>query len=157
MSAHTILSAPLGSIVSWSDGTPRPPERHSKKLAVWKTRNSSGRLIRKEDSRTLGTYTAPASFTLHEGDLGSRGTIVVTILRTFGIDSMLAFTVVERPPIGSSRVFDRPGPSHDLIHLAANREAAEAWLKRHPHPLAVLEEVTADEAAADHVEGRAAA
>ncbi|KDR88084.1 hypothetical protein L905_11665 [Agrobacterium sp. TS43] len=63
--------------------------------------------------------------------------------------------MIERPPIGSIRVFDRPGPSHDLIHLAANREAAEEWLKLHPHPMAVLEEV-ADDVAADHVEGRAA-
>ncbi|MBM7321958.1 hypothetical protein JS562_02135 [Agrobacterium sp. S2] len=156
MSAHTILSAPLGSIISWSDGTLRPPERHSKKLAVWKTRNSSGRLIRKEDSRILGSYTAPASFTLHEGDIGSRGTIVVTILRTFGVDSTLNFTVIERPPIGSIHVFDPPSPSQELIHLAADRQAAEAWLKLHRHPLAVLEEVTADEVAADHVEGRAA-
>lgn len=156
MSAHLVFSAAIGSLISWSDGTPRPPERHSKKLAVWKMRNSSGRLIRKEDPRTLGSYTAPASFTLHEGDIGSRGTIVVTILRTFGIDSTLAFTVIERPPIGSVRVFDRPGPSHDVIHLAADRQAAEAWLKLHRHPMAVLEEVTADEVAADHVEGRAA-
>lgn len=156
MSAHTIFSAPLGSIISWSDGTPRPPERHSKKLAVWKTRNSSGRLIRKEHSRALGGYTAPASCTLHEGDIGSRGTIVVSILRTFGVDSTLNFTVIERPPIGSIRVFDRPSPSQELIHLAADRQAAEAWLKLHRHPLAVLEEVTADEVAADHVEGRAA-
>lgn len=156
MSAHLAFSAAIGSLISWSDGIPRPPERHSKKLAVWKTRNSSGRLIRKEDPRTLGSYTAPASFTLHEGDIGSRGTIVVTILRTFGIDSTLAFTVIERPPIGSVRVFDRLGPSHDLVHLATDRAAAEAWLKLHRHPMAVLEEVTADEVAADHVEGRAA-
>jgi hypothetical protein len=156
MSAPVILSAALGSIISWSDGTPRPPERHSKKLAVWKIRNSSGRLICKEDSRILGSYTAPASFTLHEGDIGSRGTIAVKILRTFGVDSTLAFTVIERPPVGSVRIFDRPGPSHELVHLAADREAAEAWLKVHRHPLAVLEEVTADGVAADHVEGRAA-
>lgn len=157
MPAHTAFSAPIGSLIAWGDGTPRPPERHSKKLASWKTRNGSGRMIRKEDARTRGSYTAPASFALHEGDLGSSGTFVVTILRTFGIDSTLAFTVVERPPVGSVRVFDRPGPSHELVHLAANREAAEAWLKVHRHPLAVLEEVTADEVAADHVEGRAAA
>jgi len=156
MSAHIAFTAAVGSLISWSDGTPRPPERHKRKLAVWKTRNGSGRLIRKEDPRTLGTYTAPASFTLHEGDIGSRGTIVVTILRTFGVDSTLAFTVIERPAIGSVRVYDRPGSSHELIHFATDRQAAEAWLKLHRHPLAVLEEVTADEVAADHVEGRAA-
>jgi len=84
-------------------------------------------------------------------------TIVVTILRTFGIDSALSFTVVERPPIGSIRVFDRPGPAHELIHLAESRAAAEVWLEAHRHPLAVLEEVTADEIAADRIEGRVAA
>ena len=41
--------------------------------------------------------------------------------------------------------------------LDADRRAAEEWLARHGHPNAVLEEVTADEVAADHVEGRVAA
>lgn len=158
MSASLIYDlAPIGSLISWADGTPRPPERHSKKLSAWKTRNSKGRLIRKEGSRTTGSYTAPASFTLHEDDIGGRNTIVITILRTFSIDSALSFTVVERPPIGSVRVFDRPGPAHELVHLAESRAAAEIWLKAHRHPLAVLDEVTADEIAADRIEGRAAA
>nr|CAD7038155.1 hypothetical protein RP007_04657 [Rhizobium sp. P007] len=115
MSAHIAFSAPVGSLIAWSDGTPRPPERHSKKLASWKTRNGTGRMIRKEEARTLGSYTAPASFTLHEGNLGGRGTFIVTILRTFGIDSTLVFTVVERPPdrfdprVRSSRSFTRTG------------------------------------------------
>lgn len=158
MSASLIHDlAPIGSIVTWSDGTPRPPERHRKKLSAWKTSNGTGRLIRKEGSRTIGSYTASASFTLHEGDISVRNTLVATILRTFGIDSVLSFTVVERPPIGSVRVFDRPGPAHELVHLAVSREAAETWLKTHRHPLAVMEEVTVDEIAADHVEGRLAA
>ena len=158
MSASLIHDlTPIGSLVAWSDGTPRPPERHRKKLSAWKTRNGTGRLIRKEERRTTGSYTAPASFTLHEGDIGGRDTIVVTILRTFGLDSALSFTVVERPPIGSIRVFDRPGPAHELVHLAESRAAAEIWLKAHRHPLAVLEEITADEIAADRVQGRAAA
>lgn len=133
--------APIGSILSWSDNTPRPPDRHKKKLSAWKTRNSSGRPIRKEAPRTPGNYTSPPSFTLHEGDLGGRGTIVVTILRTFGIDSTLTFGVLARSPLGSVRVFDRPGPSTELIHLAENRQAAELWLKSHRHPQAFLEDV----------------
>ena len=33
MTAQPIFDlAPIGSIVAWSDGTPRPPERHKKKL-----------------------------------------------------------------------------------------------------------------------------
>ena len=33
---------PLGTVVSVSDGTPRPPERFTKKLAAWKTTNFLG-------------------------------------------------------------------------------------------------------------------
>ena len=138
--------APIGSIVSWSDETPRPPERHKKKLIAWRDRNSSGRLIRKEVPRMLGNHTSPPAFTLHEGDLGGRGIIVVIILRTFGIDSTLSFKVLQRPPIGSVRVFDHPGSSRELVHLAADREAAEAWLKVHVYPHAMIEDVPDTEA-----------
>jgi hypothetical protein len=157
MSASLVFNlVPIGSVVSWSDGTPRPPERHKKKLGAWKTRNSSGRLIRKQASQTRGTYTAPACFTIHEGDYGSNGTVVLKVFRTFDVGaSTLSFAVVERPAIGSVRIFDRPGEGAELVHLAADRQAAEEWLLRHRHPQAVLEEVTrtqespsADQAAA---------
>lgn len=37
MSALSIFEdAPIGSMVAWSDNTPRPPERHRKKLSAWK-------------------------------------------------------------------------------------------------------------------------
>lgn len=65
--------------------------------------------------------------------------------------------VIERPAIGSCRVFDRPGERAELVHLAANGDAAGEWLSRHGYPHAVLEIVTADEVAADVVEGRVAA
>ncbi len=158
MSASLIYDlVPIGSIVAWSDGTPRPPERFRKKLAAWQTRNSKGRLIRKEPSRTHGNYTSPECFTLLEAELGSKGTVVISIRRTFDLTSDLTFKVIERPPIGSVRVLDRTARPATLIHLAENREVAEAWLKDQRCLDAVLEEVTADEVAADHVEGRAAA
>jgi hypothetical protein len=157
MSASLIYDlAPIGAIIAWSDGTPRPPERFKKKLAVWQTRNSSGRLIRKECPPQSGNYTSPGYFTLHEADFGSKSTVVMRIHRTFGLDSNLAFRVLERPALGSVRVFDRAGPNAELVHLADNRDAAEVWLKEHGYPNAVLEEVNADEVAAAHVEGRAA-
>ncbi|WP_159952657.1 hypothetical protein [Rhizobium sp. 18065] len=158
MSASLIFDlVPIGATVAWSDATPRPPERFRKKLASWKTRNSQGRLIRKEDARIRGSYAAPAYFTLHEGDFGANGVITIRVHRTFSIDSDLTFTVIERPKPGSVRIFDRAGEHAELVHLAADRQAAEAWLTRHGYPHAVLDEVTADEVAADHVEGRAAA
>ncbi|MCW0001812.1 hypothetical protein OE766_26715 [Pararhizobium sp. YC-54] len=155
MSASLIFDlAPIGSLVSWSDGTPRPPECFRNKLAAWETRNSQGRLIRKEGPRKLGSYTAPGSFTLHEGDIGSRTTILVTIRRTFGLDSDLTFRVIARPPLGSVRIFDRGGETRELLHLTKDRQAAETWLKAHRYPGAVLEEIGADEAAAEADEGR---
>ncbi|WP_371746614.1 hypothetical protein [Aminobacter sp. SR38] len=87
MSASLIFDlAPIGSLVSWSDGKPRPPERFHKKLAAWQTRNSQGRLIREEGPRKLGSYTSPGYFTLHQEDIGGKSMILVTLHRTFGLD-----------------------------------------------------------------------
>ncbi|WP_026622762.1 hypothetical protein M728_005347 (plasmid) [Ensifer sp. WSM1721] len=144
MSASLIFDlAPIGSLVSWWDGTPRPPERFHKKLAAWQTRNSQGRLIRKEGPRKLGSCTSPGYFTLHQEDIGGRSTILATLHRTFGLDSDFAFKVLERPPLGAVRIFDRAGEARELLHLA------EAWLRSHRYPSAVLEEVMPDEAAAE--------
>lgn len=157
MSASLIFDiVPIGSIVSWADGTPRPPDRHRKKLSTWKGNNSCGRLIRKQGARVTGQFTWPASFTLHEGDHGANGVIVIRVHRTFSLDSALRFTVTERPAVGSVRVFDRAGENAELVHLAPHRAAAVEWLTRHGYPNAVLDEVTADAVAADVVEGRAA-
>ncbi|MBY5827405.1 hypothetical protein [Rhizobium leguminosarum] len=149
MSASLIFDiAPIGSIIAWSDGSTQPPERHKKKLSAWKTRNSQGRLVRKQPGRTTGSYVALPDFTIHENDFGSAGTIVLRVFQTFSIDSDLAFKVVERPAPGSVRVFDRPGGQ--LVHLAASHADAEGWLKQHGYPDAVLDQVAAGE-------GRAAA
>ncbi|SJM34479.1 hypothetical protein [Mesorhizobium delmotii] len=158
MSAHTIFEhAPIGAIVAWSDGAPRPPERHRRRLDAWNTNNSRGRLIRKQGGRDADTHNPHASFTLHEADYGAGGVVAIRVHRTFSLSSSLRFNIVERPTVGSVRVFDRSGDYAELVHLAPHRAAAEQWLSQHGYPNAVFEEVTADEAAADAVEGRAAA
>ena len=155
MTAQRIFDlAPIGSIVAWSDGTPRPPERHKKKLDAWRANNARGRLIAKQGERRLGAVAIPAGFTLHETDLASGGVTVMKVFRTFSVASNLCFEVVERPPTGSVRIFDRPGDGRELVHLAADRREAEAWLSRHGYPHAVLEEVSGAVAIAG--EGRAA-
>lgn len=157
MSALSIFEdAPIGSIVAWSDNTPRPPERHRKKLSAWQNNNSKGRLIARQGERNSGNVALAAYFTLHEADFGAGGVIAIRVHRTFSIDSALRFTIEERPTPGSVRVFDRPGENAELVHLAPHRAAAEEWLSRHGYPNAVLEEVSADEVAAASVEGRVA-
>ncbi|MCP3468141.1 hypothetical protein [Bradyrhizobium sp. CCGUVB23] len=158
MSAHTIIdNAPIGSIIAWSDGTPRPPTRFKKKLAAWQTNNSRGCLIRKQGGRGIGNVSLSACFTLHEADYGAGGVIAVRVHRTFSLESKLNFAIIERPVLGSVRVFDRAGDAAELVYLAANEPDAEEWLTRHGYPHAVLAEVTADEVGADIIEGRTAA
>ena len=79
MSAHTIYDcASLGSVIRYCDRTARPPARFRKKLSAWESRNGTGRLAKKEPPRERPTYTSPACFTLHEGDFGQGGIIVVS-------------------------------------------------------------------------------
>ena len=74
MSAQDVYdNAPLGSLIRYSDGTPKPPARFNKKLAAWQNRNGVARLVRKEPQRDRPTYTSPASITLYEGDFASGG------------------------------------------------------------------------------------
>lgn len=157
MSAHAIFDyAPIGSIIAWSDGTPRPLARFTRKLAAWLTNNGKGGLIRKQPGRSMGNLSLSASFTLHEADFGAGGVVAIRVHRTLSLNSSLHFSVVERPVIGSVRVFDRPGEDAELVHLAPHQQAAEEWLSRHGYSQAVLQEVTADEVGAAFVEGRAA-
>ncbi|MDN5788696.1 hypothetical protein, partial [Pseudorhodobacter sp.] len=105
MSATMIIdSVPLGSLIRYTDGNPKPPARFTKKLAAWERSNGLGRLVKKEPPRPYATWTAPASFTLHEGNFSSNGVILVTILRSHSADSALVFEVAEEPKPGQVRV-----------------------------------------------------
>ncbi|MGX8014355.1 hypothetical protein ACVDG8_038100 (plasmid) [Mesorhizobium sp. ORM8.1] len=158
MSAHTIYDcASLGSVIRYSDGAPKPPARFTRKVTAWESRNGTGRLVKKEPPRTRATYSSPACFTLHEGDFGQGGTIVVSVRRTWSVESDLRFEIVERPSIGMVRVLQDIGESPELLHLANDREAAERWLANNPYSRVYLEEVSADEVGADVIEGRTAA
>ena len=158
MSAHTVYdNAPLGSLIRYSDGKPKPPARFSKKLAAWERRNDVGRLVKKEPHRERPTYFSPATITLHEGNFASGGIILVTVKRTHQVDSDLAFEIVERPAIGMVRVLQDFGGNSELLHLAESREAAELWLAKNRHSNVRFDEVTADEIGADVIEGRIAA
>lgn len=103
MSAALIFDiAPLGALVAYSDGAPRPPARFTKKLAAWERRNGTGRLVRKEPARERPTYTCPPCFTLHEGTFGQNGIILVSVMRTYGIDSDLRFASSNVPALARS-------------------------------------------------------
>ncbi|WP_348528999.1 hypothetical protein [Mesorhizobium australicum] len=149
--------APLGALVAYSDGAPRPPARFPRSSRPGNAATAPAGWSAGSRRASAPTYTCPPYFTLHEGTFGQNGIILVSLMRTYGIDSELRFRVIERPRIGRVRVLQSVGDGEELLHLAESREAAELWLARNRHHQARIDEVTADEISADAVEGRAAA
>ena len=47
--------APFGALIRFTDGTPKPPARFTKKLAAWERTNGLGRFVEKQDA---GSYQA---------------------------------------------------------------------------------------------------
>ena len=149
MSATTIIdTAPMGALIRYTNGCPKPPARFTKKLAAWERSNGVGRLVKKEPPGPYPTWTAPASFTLHEGNFASQGVILVTSMRSHSADSLLTFEVVEEPKAGQVRVLLDFGGSTELLHLAVSVAAAELWIAREGYRNARLEVVRADESGA---------
>lgn len=146
MSATTIIdTAPLGALIRYTDGSPKPPARFTKKLAAWERSNGIGRLVKKEPPRPHPTWTSPASFTLHEGNFSSDGVILVTIMRSHSADSALTFDVLEVPQPGQVKILLDFGGATELLHLAANETAAELWIAREGYRNARLELVGASD------------
>jgi hypothetical protein len=140
MSATKIIdTAPLGALIRYTDGSAKPPARFTKKLAAWERSNGVGRLVKKEPPRPYPTWTAPASFTLHEGNFSSEGVILFTIMRSHSFDSQLNFEVVEEPKAGHVRVLLDFGGSTELLHLASSVAAAELWIAKEGYRNARLE------------------
>lgn len=145
MSASSIIeTAPLGALIRYTDGSPKPPARFTKKLAAWERSNGVGRLVKKEPPRAYPTWTAPASFTLHEGNFSSDGVILVTIMRSHSADSLLIFEVAEEPKPGQIRVLLDFGGNMELLHLAESVGAAELWIAKEGYRNARLEMVGED-------------
>ena len=142
MSAQTIYdTAPLGALIRTSDGKIKPPARFTKKLAAWERNNGTGRLIRKSPPFTRGTYTAAATITLHESDFSSHGVKVLTVHRTHDVNSALHFEVVVVPRQGLWRIVQPYGDTVELLHLADDQAAAEAWLQTNRYSGARIERV----------------
>jgi hypothetical protein len=138
---HIYDTAPLGALVRFSNGEPRPPARFTRKVEAWEHRNGTGRLV----SKAPGAGRSPESFTLHLGDFGMQGSIILVLHRTYEVTSPLSFEVAEMPPEGAARVLTSWQGIDELRHLAANHAAAEAWLSAHHWADARIDIVSAAE------------
>jgi hypothetical protein len=134
-------SAPLGALIRFSNDRPKPPARFTRKVAAWERVNGVGRLIRKSPPFVSGAYTGLATITLHEDDFASNGVVVLVVHRTHDLDSDLRFDVIGIPPPGSCRIVQPFGETVELLHLADDRTAAEAWLQAHRYSHARIEMV----------------
>ena len=157
MSAQHIFDhAPLGSIIAYSDGAPRPPDRFANKLKAWKTNNGTGGLVRKARAFQRGSWSSPASITLTLGNFSSGGIVVMTFQTTHSVTSALEFTILRRPEAGSVLVLQPWGHSVELLHVAANEASAETWRRDNRHPDAMLEEASPEAASSVPHVGRVA-
>ncbi len=122
---HIYDSAPLGSLIRFSNGEPRPAARFTRKLRAWNEENGMGRLVDRSAGRA-GAYPSPATFALHLGNYDSQGTIVMVVRRIYTVDSALRFEISEQPKAGMVRILSRRDGREELHHLAPNMAAAEA-------------------------------
>lgn len=137
---HIYDSAPLGSLITFSNGEPRPPERFTRKLRAWNEQNGMGRLVERSAGHS-GRFVSPATFALHLGNYGSQGAILMVVRRIYTVTSQLRFEIADQPRAGMVRILSRRDGREELHHLAPDRAAAEAWAAEHRYHGAVMEEV----------------
>ena len=130
----------LGAIVRFSDGAPKPPVRFTRKVRDWERRNGVGRLAAINDPYRIGS---PGTFTLHMGDYGANGLIVVRVNTVFTTDSLLTFEVVEEPKPGTALCPSESCGRVELQHVARDEADARAWLERNRFASARVEIVPA--------------
>ena len=147
--------APIGAIIRFRDGTPRPPADRPDDLKVWALFNGIGRLAKKDPSPYLSPLPHPVSITLRTAEFGATPAAGVTISLAESTHPGLSFEIIELPPMGSVRILHRLADNVELLHLAADHHAAVRWLAQNPVTAAIFDPVNADEIAAAAVEGRA--
>lgn len=99
--------APLGSLVRYSHGTAKLPQRLKRKLAAWENVNGSGRLVRKVPACQRASY-APAASIASQGRLFRRRRHRHGAASDLCVTSAMQFDLVKSPAPGSVRVLSRP-------------------------------------------------
>ena len=158
MSAQSIYDqAPIGALIRYSDGTPRPPQRFKHKLAAWENNNNGGRLVRKAGAsydrqpHDTGEFHAAPGRLRQRRRRGAQG--LQDLFRKLAADVHRRRTA-EAWHGARSRSGWGTTPSFSI--WPADRAAAQAWLASHRYSDAVLDAVIDDDTAAGPGEGRAA-
>lgn len=139
---HIYDTAPLGSLIRFSNDEPRPPARFTRKLRAWKNDNGVGRLVERSPEVVAATYRSAASITLHLGNYGSQGMIVLVVRRGYSVTSPLEFEIMEAPTPGMVRLLTPIGSHEELQYLAADMADAQRWMMVHHYQNIRAEVVT---------------
>ena len=122
MTSFNIFDVPLGAILYFGNGEPKPPDRFVNKLTKWKNENGAGQLVSKDQER--------GRFVLHIKTIVKNGIVLMTMNREFSFPSeKFTFTLVGVPKAGTALVLKMSSDNAELLYLAESREDAEAWLK----------------------------
>lgn len=158
MSALNIYErAPIGAIISWKDGKPQPLPSETEALAAWRQQNGAGRLVGKTSRFVMGQSRQPVDVIVMFEPRGYDDRSDEPEFSRFPVESDLSFSIVECPPVGSCRIFNGSDENAEMLHLASSKAHAQVWINNLGSRHMVMTEVTADEIAAEHIEGRAAA
>lgn len=135
---HVFDHAPLGALIRFSDGTPRPPDRFRRKLQAWEHTNATGTLTAKR----TGSDNLPSTFTLLIGEITSKaGVTLATFYRSYSVVNDLTFSIERVPKAGQVLILSSPADNPALLHLANDQDEADAWLRQHNYSDACCETV----------------
>lgn len=91
--------APFGAIVAFSDGTPRPPDRFTKKLSAWKSQNDAGVFVGRSHGKGAGAWDVD-HFTLRTLESS-----VLVVNRSFNVGDADRFTITSPAAPGTIIAF----------------------------------------------------
>ena len=116
---------PYGATVIFTDGTPKPPARHTKKVQAWENRNNRGLFVGvSEPSKWDG-----GGFQLQMLDSD-----VLVMNRLFSNESQLEFAV-ELPAPGTIMSYSQYEDKIEVAHVWKSMEAAKEWAQRKSYDL----------------------
>ena len=121
---HVYATAPLGSLVRYGNGKPRPPEHDKRKLRAWENENGVGRLI----ERCGPSESLAAHFIIHVGDFEREVAVMMMARRIFFVGEWKIFEIVETPAPGAVRVLFENFGQDELCYLASDVADAEQWM-----------------------------
>lgn len=119
--------APLGATVTFSDGTPRPPDRFKKKVKEWRRHNGTGLFV----AAKVGgrhKYDSP-SITLQ-----TLSSTVLVVNQVWHLDTPLTFDVTPPSP-GSIIAYSDYGGEREVAHVWPSLLDAKIWAREERYVL----------------------